>query len=122
MMAYSESKKELMRTASAERRKHLKEAGLVQRSVWIRAEDSDAFDVATAALTDHARIISYLIGYDLGMTPKEIVTAIRKHGLPYDLVDIQFLLSRGWVHDDDEATEAVLRKYNLPITLDRLRN
>lgn len=121
-MSYSESKKKSMRTASAERRKNLKEAGLVQRSVWIREEDSKAFDAATAALTDHARIIAYLIGYDLGMTPKEIFSAIKKHGLAYDPEDMQLLLSRGWIHDDDDATEAVLRKYKMSITLDRLRS
>ena len=56
------------------------------------------------------------------MTPKEIFSAIKKHGLAYDPEDMQLLLSRGWIHDDDDATEAVLRKYNMSITLDRLRS
>jgi len=121
-MAYSDDKKRSMRTASAERRERLKDAGLVQRSVWIREEDSEAFDAATVSLTDHARIISYLIGYDLGMTPKEIFAAIKKHGMAYTPEDMQTLLSRGWIHDDDDATEAVLRKYNMSITLGALRS
>lgn len=121
-MAHSETKKEAMRAASAQRREGLKTAGLVQRSVWIRAQDSEAFDAATAALTDHARIISYLVGYDLGMTPAEIFTAIKRHGLPYDPEDMRVLLSQGWADDeDDEVTEAVLQKYTLPITLQQLR-
>lgn len=121
-MANNDAKKEAMRVASAQRRDAFKAAGLVQRSVWIRAEDAQAFDLATAALTDHARIISYLIGYDLGMTPAEIIGAIKQHGLPYDPDDMRVLLSRGWGSDeDDERTEAVLLKYNLSISLDRLR-
>lgn len=120
-MAYSDDKKQAMRTASTARREHFKDAGLVQRSVWIRAEDSDAFDVAIAALTDHARIISYLIGYDLGMTPKDILAAIKKHSLPYDIEDMTFLLTRGLLHDDEEKMLAVLAKYGLKIGLDRLR-
>jgi hypothetical protein len=121
-MAHSDTKKQAMRSASAERREYLKDAGLVQRSVWIKAEDSEKFDAATAALTDHARIISYLVGYDLGMTPAEIFSAIKKHGLPYDPDDMRILLSRGWLDDDDDdVTEAVLRKYNLSISLERLR-
>lgn len=110
-----------MRVASAGRRERFKDVGLVQRSVWIRAEDSEAFDAATAALTDHARIISYLIGYDLGMTPKDILAAITQHALPYDIKDMQLLLTRAVLHDDDDAVEAILRKYNLQIPLERLR-
>lgn len=123
-MAHSETKKQLMRKASAERRKNFRDAGLVQRSVWIREEDSEKFDAATVALTDHARVIAYLIGYDLGMTPRKIVEAIKEHELPYDIDDIRLLLTRGWLSDDpadDAKIKAALKKYSLPITIDQLR-
>lgn len=121
-MANTDEKKKAMRTISAQRREDFKDAGLVQRSVWIRAEDIEAFKEATAALTDHARIIAYLIGYDLGMTPAEIFRSIKTHGLPYDPDDMRVLLSRGWADDgDDTKAEGVLRKYKLPISIDRLR-
>ncbi len=120
-------RKEEMKRYQKGRTKLRRARGLTSRTLWIRAEDIEDFQQATAIFIDHARLIEGVTG-GIRLSAKDVTEIVTRHHFPYAPEDLVFLSrindelslkTMEWKHIEEKA-KATLQKYCIAVSFEEL--
>ena len=122
-----ETRKEEVKRYQRSRAEARRTRKLTSRTLWIRAEDIEAFQEATAVFADHARLIEGVTG-GTPISGESIIDIVKRHQLPYDPEDLIYLsrvnielsLKPAESTYIENKTNAILQKYSIPVSLDEI--